>query len=333
MTRRIDTLVNFGTLKDFIMRSVPLGQSAVRYALGAAACALIIATTFSMPGDAQQLRPLSAGVYSAEQAMRGQELYLTDCASCHGMEMEGSIGPPTVGEAFLANYSALPLAALVDKIQNTMPFQSPSTLSREQSIDLAAYILQGGEFPAGQTALTDAALAGIAFPVTEAAAETVVTGPAETLPPPAGSVAELMRAIAFPNANIIFNLQLRNPSDETKVDVGRPFDYRQWGSTIYPGWLAVDQAAIALIETSPMLLTPGRKCQNGRVAPVDRADWRQAVEDLVEISKVALDASKARDFDSFVEISETMNEACDSCHRVYRDTGGVEGSIRGDRCL
>ena len=314
------------------MRLVPLGQPAVRYALVAAAFAFVIAAAFSTTGDAQQLRPLSAGVYSAEQATRGQALYLADCASCHGMEMEGSIGPPTVGEAFLANYSAAPLAVLVNRIQDTMPFQSPGTLSREQSIDLAAYILQSGEFPAGQTALADAELAGIAFPVTEAA-ETVVTGPAGSLPPPEGNVAELMRAIAFPNANIIFNLQLRNPSDETRVDVARPFDYRQWGTTIYPGWLAVDQAAIALAETAPLLLTPGRKCQNGRVAPVDRADWRQSVEDLVDISRTALDASKARDFDAFVDISETMNEACDSCHRVYRDTGGVEGGIEGDRCL
>ena len=313
------------------MRSVSLSQSAVRYALGAAACAFIIATTFSMPSDAQQMRPLSEGVYSAEQAARGGVLYEETCASCHGPEFEGSIGPPLVGDFFMSNNSAVTLSAFVDTIQNTMPFQAPQSLTREQSIDLAAYIIQGGEFPAGQAELTDAALAGIAFPVTEAA-ETVATGPMPTLPPPAGNVAELMRAIAFPNANIIFNLQIRNPDTEASIEIERPHDYRQWGRTIYPGWLAVDQAAIALIETSPMLLTPGRRCQNGVLAPVDRADWRQAVEDLVEISQVALDASKARDFDAFIEISETMNEACDSCHRVYRDTGGAEGTIRGDRC-
>ena len=315
------------------MRLVPSGSSAIRYAIGTACCALVIVAASSIAGDARQLRPLTAGVYSAEQATRGQELYDAQCASCHGMEMEGSIGPPVVGDGFMANYSERPLATLVDKIQNTMPFQAEGTLSREQSIDLAAYILQGGEFPAGQAELSDAQLAQIAFPVTEVAVAAVTAGAAGSLPPPEGNVAELMRAIAFPNANIIFNLQLTNPSDEPPTNVGRPFDYRQWGSTIYPGWLAVDQAAIALAETAPLLLTPGRQCQNGRPAPVDRADWVQAVEDLVEISRVAHEASEARDFEAFVDISDRLNEACDSCHRVYRDTGGVEGSIRGDRCL
>ena len=315
------------------MRLVPSGSSAIRYAVGTACCAFVIVAASSIAGDARQLRPLTAGVYSAEQATRGQELYDDQCASCHGVEMEGSIGPPMVGDAFMANYSERPLTTLVDKIQNTMPFQSAGTLSREQSIDLAAYILQGGEFPAGQAELADAQLAQIAFPVTQVAAAPVTGGAAGSLPPPVGNVAELMRAIAFPNANIIFNLQITNPTDEPPVNVGRPFDYRQWGSTIYPGWLAIDQAAIALAETAPLLLTPGRKCQNGRPAPVDRADWVQAVEDLVEVSRAALEASKGRDFEAFVDISDRLNEACDSCHRVYRDTDGVEGGIGGDRCL
>jgi mono/diheme cytochrome c family protein len=315
------------------MRLVPSGSSAIRYAIGSACCAFVIVAAFSIAGDARQLRPLTAGVYSAEQATRGEELYQAECASCHGMEFEGSIGPPMVGDAFMANYSERPLTTLVDKIQKTMPFQSAGTLSREQSIDLAAYILQGGEFPAGQAELSDAQLAQIAFPLTEAATAPATSAAPGSLPPAEGNLAELMRAIAFPNANIIFNLQLANPTDEPPANVGRPFDYRQWGSTIYPGWMAVDQAAIALAETAPLFLTPGRACQNGRLAPVDRADWIQAVEDLVEVSKVAHEASKARDFEAFVDISDRLNEACDSCHRVYRDTDGVEGGIGGDRCL
>lgn len=315
------------------MYMIPWSPSAVRYALGVACCAFVIVAVSSAVGNARQLRPLTAGIYSAEQAARGQALYEDQCASCHGMEMEGSIGPPLVGADFLANYSASPVAALVDKIQDTMPFQAIGSLSREQSIDLTTYILQAGEFPAGQAELGAAQLAQIAFPVTQAAAAPVATGAAGSLPPPEGNVAELMRAIAFPNANIIFNVQIRNPSDEPTVPVGQPFDYRQWGSTIYPGWLAIDQAAIALTETAPLLLTPGRRCQNGKLAPVDRAVWRQAVSDLVAVGQLAHEASRARDFEAFVEISDTLNEACDSCHRVFRDTGGVEGSIRGDRCL
>jgi hypothetical protein len=136
-----------------------------------------------------------------------------------------------------------------------------------------------------------------------------------------------MRAIAFPNANIIFNLQLKDPATQPKKEpASSPFDYVEWGSTIYPGWLAVDQAAVALTETAPLLLTPGRRCQNGKPVPVDRADWKQYVAALVEAGKLARRESKARNFDAFNDVSDKLNDACANCHKVYRDKGGTEGS-------
>jgi hypothetical protein len=146
-------------------------------------------------------------------------------------------------------------------------------------------------------------------------------------PGPEGNLAELMRAIAFPNANIIFNLQLKNPSTaRPKPLAASPFDYVEWGSTVYPGWLAVDQAAVALTESAALLLTPGRRCQNGRPAPIDRADWKAFVAALADVGTLAHRASRARNYDAFVEISEKLNDACANCHKVYRDKGGAEGS-------
>jgi len=311
-----------------------VSASAIRYRLGVALGASALAGAFSLTGHAGQLRSVTDGVYSAGQAARGQQLYQTQCAECHGPAMEGTIGPPMVGESFLANWSASPLATLVDKIQKTMPFNLPGSLSRPQSTDLAAYILQAGKFPAGQADLSDAMLAQIAFPTARpspAPATTAATGGA-SLPPPEGTLAELMRAIAFPNSNIIFNLQLKDPGKQPKKNpASQPFDYVEWGSTIYPGWLAVDQAAVAITETAPLLLTPGRQCQNGRPVPVDRADWKQYVAALVELGKEARRASKARNYEAFVDISEKLNDACANCHKVYRDKGGTEGS-GGTRC-
>jgi hypothetical protein len=142
------------------------------------------------------------------------------------------------------------------------------------------------------------------------------------------NLAELMRAIAFPNANIIFNLQLKNPSTapRPKPLASSPFDYVEWGSTVYPGWLQVDQAAVALTESASLLLTPGRRCQNGKPAPVDRADWKQFVAALVDVGKLARKESRARNFEAFGAISEKLNDACGNCHKVYRDRGGSEGS-------
>jgi hypothetical protein len=141
-----------------------------------------------------------------------------------------------------------------------------------------------------------------------------------------------MRAIAFPNSNILFNVQLKDPGAQAKKPpAAAPFDYVEWGSTVYPGWLAIDQAAVAIVETAPLLLTPGRKCQNGRPVPVDRADWKQYVKELAEVGRLARRASQARNFDGFVDISDKLNDACANCHKVYRDKGGTEGS-GGTRC-
>ena len=309
---------------------IPLSRSGFRYARGAAFCGYALLGPLWLTGQAPPVRSITQGVYSVGQAARGQQLYKAQCASCHGSAMEGTSGPPLVGESFLSNWSAQPLARLVDKIQKTMPFNLPGSLSRSQSTDLAAYVLEAGKFPAGPAELSEAALGQIVFPTVRGSAAPRTAGAqlaGTALPPPEGNLAELMRAIAFPNANIIFNVQLKDPGAQTKKQpAAAPFDYVEWGSTVYPGWLAIDQAAVAITETAPLLLTPGRLCQNSRPVPVDRADWKQYVAGLVDVGKLARKASKARDYEAFVDISEKLNDACANCHKVYRDKGGTEGS-------
>jgi len=310
------------------MRLIPLGPVAIRCTLGVAFCAYALVGAFALTGQAQ-LRSVTEGVYSAGQAARGQQMYQAQCAECHGNAMEGTIGPPMVGDSFLSNWSERPLANLVDKIQKTMPFNLPGSLSRPQSTDLAAYILQAGKFPAGQAELSDAVLVQIAFPTAKPSTTPAATASSAgaSLPPPEGNLAELMRAIAFPNSNIIFNVQLKDPGAQPKkAPAASPFDYAEWGSTVYPGWLAIDQAAVAITETAPLLLTPGRRCQNGRPVPVERADWKQYVAALAEVGKMAHRASQAREYKAFIDISDKLNDACANCHKVYRDKGGTEGS-------
>jgi mono/diheme cytochrome c family protein len=311
-----------------LARLIPLSRLGSRYALCAASCGYALLGALLLTAQTPQVRSITAGVYSTGQAARGQQLYKAQCAGCHGNAMEGTSGPPLVGDSFLSNRSAQPLANLVDKIQKTMPFNLPGSLSRSQSTDLAAYLLQAGKFPAGQAELSEAALAQIVFPtVRSSAAPSVAKATGGTLPPPEGNLAELMRAIAFPNANIIFNVQLKDPGAQTKKQpAAAPFDYVDWGSTVYPGWLAIDQAAIAIVETAPLLLTPGRRCQNGKPVPVDRADWKQYVAGLVEVGKLARKTSQARNYEAFIDVSEKLNDACANCHKVYRDKGGTEGS-------
>jgi len=314
-------------------RPIPWSRLGFRCTRGAAFCGYALLGPLGLTGQAPPVRSITEGVYSVGQAARGQQLYKAQCAACHGNAMEGTSGPPLVGDGFLSNWSAQPLARLVDKIQKTMPFNLPGSLSRSQSTDLAACVLQAGKFPAGPAELSEAALVQIVFPQIEisktrsSAARNIANTAGTSLPPPEGNLAELMRAIAFPNANIIFNVQLKDPGVQTKKQpAAAPFDYVEWGSTVYPGWLAIDQAAVALTETAPLLLTPGRRCQNSRLVPVDRADWKQYVAGLVDVGRLARKASQERNYEAFIDISEKLNDACANCHKVYRDKGGTEGS-------
>ncbi len=288
-------------------------------------CAATLAGAFVLTGHAQPLRTVTEGVYTVEQAARGRQIYQDQCATCHGDALEGAVGPPLAGDGFLSIWSARPVGELVDKIHNTMPLEASAPLSRPQSIDLTAYILQAGGFPAGQAALTDAVLAGIALPAAAEGGDVPLA--------PLANLAQLMRAIAFPASNIVFNVQLKDPGADTPAPPGtRPFDYVEWGSTVYPGWQAIDLAALALAESAPLFLVPGRRCENGRPVPVERADWQEFTEALVEAGRASYRASQSRSVDAVNEVVDQLNDACANCHEVYRDVGAEGRGLGTDRC-
>ena len=281
-----------------------------------------------LAGRAGQSRTVAERVYSDGQAARGQQLFKAQCLTCHGEALEGAVGPPLAGPGFLSVWSARPLADLVDKIEKTMPPQQPGSVSRQQAVDLSAYVLSVGKFPAGQAELSPTALGQIAFP---AAAPSAAASPATSSFAVAGNLAQLMRGVTFPNANILFNVQVKDPGKE-KPSMPIPFDYVVWGTTVYYGWQAVDQAALALVETAPLFLLPGRRCENGRPVPVDRADWKQYTSALMEVGRAAYRASQTRNVDAVVKVADQLNESCANCHKVYRD-GTREGSTAGaSRC-
>ena len=315
------------------MRVIRPGQRAVRWAPAATLYAGALVGAFVLTGHAWQLQTVTAvteGVYTGEQATRGQQTYQAACVTCHGDALEGEVGPPLAGDGFLSVWSARPLVDLVDKIHKTMPLEAPEPLSRQQSIDLAAYILQAGKFPAGRAELSDAMLSQIALPAAPTSSAPAAAAPSFA---PAANLAQLMRSIAFPNSNVIFNVQLKDPGAQLQPPPGtRPFDYVEWGSTVYPGWQAVDLAALALVDSAPLFLVPGRRCENGRPVPVDRADWRQYTEALVEVGRAAYRASQSRSVEAVIEVTDQLDEACANCHKVYRDVGAEGRGSGANRC-
>ena len=303
----------------------------LRRTTAALVCAGLLAGTSVLPAHAQPSRTVADQVYSVEQAGRGRQIYQEQCVTCHGDALEGSVGPPLAGDGFLAIWSGLPVVDLVDKIHNTMPLQAPAPLSRQASIDLTAYVLQAGGFPAGPAELTDAALPGIALPTVATAS--AVAGGGDLPVAPIANLAQLMRAIAFPASNIVFNTQIKNPADDVPAPTGtRSFDFVEWGATVYPGWEAIDLAALAIAESAPLFLVPGRRCENGRPVPVDRADWQEYTAAVVEAGRAAYRASQSRDWDAAIAVTDQLNAACDNCHQVYRDVGAEGRGVGADRC-
>jgi S-disulfanyl-L-cysteine oxidoreductase SoxD len=90
------------------------------------------------------------GVYSAEQARRGEGLYRQECASCHGEKLEGrGQAPPLMGADFMMDWNGMTVGDLFEKMQTSMPADKPGQLSREQNAALLAFLLSANKFPAG----------------------------------------------------------------------------------------------------------------------------------------------------------------------------------------
>jgi cytochrome c len=94
------------------------------------------------------------GVYTPEQAKRGEALYSMQCAACHGSELTGGeSAPPLMGGEFLSNWYGLTVGDLFDRIRVSMPADRPGTLNREKAADILAHIFLVNQFPAGKTDL------------------------------------------------------------------------------------------------------------------------------------------------------------------------------------
>ena len=94
------------------------------------------------------------GVYTEEQAKRGEAVYRKECATCHGDILTGGeSAPPLTGGAFEANWNGLTLGDLFDRIRKTMPQTKPGSLTRQQNADVLAFMLSINKFPAGKTEL------------------------------------------------------------------------------------------------------------------------------------------------------------------------------------
>lgn len=106
------------------------------------------------PAASSDSRSVWDGVYTDDQAKRGEPVYHKECATCHGDSLAGGeSAPPLSGGGFLSNWDGLTVGDLFDRIRESMPQDNPGRLSRQQDADVLAFMLQANEFPAGKTEL------------------------------------------------------------------------------------------------------------------------------------------------------------------------------------
>jgi mono/diheme cytochrome c family protein len=312
--------------------------------LSASALILLFAASIAIEAQAPQTaRTVQDGVYTDAQASRGQALYAQRCAGCHGPALAGAQAPPLAGDAFTSKFRSEPLSALFIKIRYTMPPPTPpnagaAQLTSEQGADLVAHVLKTNGFPAGATdfAAADATTSRIAWPAAPQATATAARYM------PTGTLNQLMRGVFFPNSNLLFTVQTRDPAAPVPppdpAAKGAGFSVFEWGQGIYTGWPVIENAAAAIADASPWMLSPGLRCENGRLAPVTEPDWIRFTDQMVAVARRGYRLAQTRNQEALSEWTGDLSDACAACHGVYRDVGGRGrganplGGINNARC-
>jgi hypothetical protein len=143
--------------------------------------------------------------------------------------------------------------------------------------------------------------------------------PAAPTAQPYASLAQVMRGIPFPNSNIIFDTQTTDPGAQKKPGEAAGAGASAQYNSVYGGWQAVENAALAISETANLIMIPGRLCENGRPVPLDREDYKKFAAGLAEAGKVAYKAAQSKSIDAMVDASGTVSDACAACHEIYRE--------------
>jgi mono/diheme cytochrome c family protein len=94
------------------------------------------------------------GIYTKDQAAKGETLYGDQCSKCHGADGSGADAPTLVGGDFASDWDALTIGELFNRVRDTMPQDNPQSLSRDDTAALLAFIFAKNNFPASDTPLT-----------------------------------------------------------------------------------------------------------------------------------------------------------------------------------
>jgi S-disulfanyl-L-cysteine oxidoreductase SoxD len=132
--------------------------------LGLCAAAFCVGVSVAAGADAQSASgrwvTIRDGVFTAEQALRGQAAYTGPCDRCHGYKLDGAPedpvmlpAPPVAGAKFLRKWNGRSLATLFEYVRTTMPSNNPGYLGDDEIADIVAYMLFVSGMSAGAETL------------------------------------------------------------------------------------------------------------------------------------------------------------------------------------
>ena len=186
--------------------------------LVAAVIAAVVATAAGAvpPGGGQTAPARSTlwdGVYTDDQASRGNAVFSATCANCHTLDSEGN--RPLSGKTFWDSYAQKTVGDLFTFMQKNMPNGNGGSLSEKTYADLVALVLKSNGIPAGTTELVPSAVAAI--PITPK------DGPAEL---PAGALVRVVGCLAKNGSDFVVTsatpLQRTDNTGITPDDATRP---------------------------------------------------------------------------------------------------------------
>ena len=132
-----------------------------------------------------------------------------------------------------------------------------------------------------------------------------------------GNLNQVMRGILFPNSNILFDAQDRDPGADP--DPNDPTASAHPFAGTYGKWEAVENASIALAEAANLVALPGRTCQNGKPVPLDDPTFQKGLAALRQVSMDAYKVAQSKSMDGMLDVADKLTTACSTCHDVFRD--------------
>ena len=141
-------------IAESVRRALAVG-AAISLIVPSVAQAVRLSASGSQESSAK--RSVWEGVYTEDQARRGEAQYARNCEACHGADLSGNPVqeiPSLVFDAFLTQWGDRTVKDLFEAVRRSMPRDNPGGLNARAYVDVIAYVLQANKIPSGSRELS-----------------------------------------------------------------------------------------------------------------------------------------------------------------------------------